>query len=114
MLPQELLSLAQDLRQQASACQLAAVAVERVSRGLDDVLDHPIALHKPHVWQSAAADASRLRLHQRRSHLIRLHYDIQSIANRLYTRADELYADAYRVEIAATVTLLDGYTTYFQ
>ncbi len=101
----ELLSLAEDLRRQAAACARAAVAVERVCRGLDNVLDAPVALHKPSTWQSTAADVSRLRLHQRRSHLILLHYDIARVAKQLHARAAELQNDAKRVEMAAAAML---------
>ncbi len=101
MLSYELFSLASDLRQQAASCERVRADVDLVWRGLDHVLDQPKARHVPAVWQSAAADASRLRLHHLRSHLVRMRYEIEQVARRLQARADELYADAARVEIAA-------------
>ena len=70
--------------------------------------------------QSAAADASRLRLHHQRSHLIRLRYEVEQVARHLQARADELYADAARVEAAAEAALreeareLELQASYFQ
>ncbi|MYC57153.1 MAG: hypothetical protein F4X48_00980 [Acidimicrobiia bacterium] len=114
MSSQELFSLAQDLRQQALACEQTAMEVERVYAGLDNLLAQPLALHNRNVWQSTAADASRLRLHHRRSHLIRLHYDIQHIANRLHARATALHADAQRVATAAMAFLPHEYIQYIK
>ena len=93
--------MAADLRQQAAACERVRVDVDRVWSGLDRVLDGLVASHGPAVWQSAVADASRLRLFHQRSHLIRLRYEIEAVARRLQARADELSADAARVEMAA-------------
>lgn len=97
----ELFSLAGDLRRQAVACQQVRSDVDPVWRGLDHVLDGPVAGHVPAVWQSAAADTSRLRLYHQRSQLVRLRYGIEQVARRLQARADELFADASRVEQAA-------------
>ncbi|WP_419926106.1 hypothetical protein [Candidatus Poriferisocius sp.] len=97
----ELFSLASDLRQQAVACERVRGDVDRIWYGLDNLLDGPVARHVPLLWKSAAADASRLRLHNRRTHLARLRYEIENTANRLQARADELHADAARVEHAA-------------
>ena len=101
----ELFSLAGDLRRQAMACEQTRADVDGVWPGLDHVLDGLVATHGPAVWQSAAADASRLRLHHQRSHLIRLRYEIEQVARRLQARADELYADAARIETAAEAAL---------
>ncbi len=97
----ELFSLAADLRRQAAACEQVRVDVDRVWVGLDHLLDKVVAAHAPAVWQSAAADASRLRLRHQHTHLVRMHYEIEQVARRLQARADELYADAARVESAA-------------
>ncbi|MCY4271343.1 MAG: hypothetical protein OXF00_01715 [bacterium] len=97
----ELFALARDLRQQAMACEQTRADVDGIWRELDQVLDPPVARHGPAVWQSASADASRLRLRHSHTHLLRLRYEIEQIARRLQARAEELYADAARVEIAA-------------
>ena len=99
----ELFALADDLRRQAAACEKVRVDVDRIWLGLDDVLDGPVARHVPAVWQSAAADASRLMLRHQQAHLIRLRWEIESVARRLQARADELYANAGRVQMAAEV-----------
>ena len=101
----ELFSLADDLRRQAMACEQTRADVDGVWRGLDHVLDGPVAKHAPMVWQSAAADYSRLRLRRHRSHLAQACYQIEQMAHRLQAQADELYADAARVEIAAEAAL---------
>ena len=116
----ELFSLAADLRRQAVACERVRVDVDRVWTGLDQMLDALVASHAPAVWLSAAADASRLKLYHQRSHLIRLRYEIEQVARRLQARADDLYADAARVERAAEAALraeareLEMQATYFQ
>ena len=97
----ELFSLADDLRQQAIACEQVRADVDGVWQGLEQVLDGLVAKHTPMVWQSATADHSRLRLRRHRSHLAQACYQIGQMARRLQARADELYADAARVEIAA-------------
>ena len=97
----ELFSLAADLRQQATACERVRVNVDRVWYGLDHMVDGLVANHAAAVWQSAAADASRLRLRQQRTHLVRLRHEIEQVARRLQAQADELFADAARVEMAA-------------
>lgn len=101
----ELFSLADDLRRQAIACEQTRVDVDGVWRGLDHVLDGPMARHVPGVWLSASADASRFRLRSNHFHLVRLRYEIEQVARRLQARADELYADAARVDIAAEAAL---------
>lgn len=101
MMSYELFSLASDLRQQAATCQRVRTDVDRVWHGLDHILDGPVARHVPAVWQSAAADASRLRLRYQQTYLVRLRYEIERVARRLQARADDLYADAARVQIAA-------------
>ena len=101
----ELFALADDLRREAIACEQTRVDVDGVWQGLDHVLDRAVAGHGPEVWQSATADASRLRLHHQRNHLVRLHYEIEQVARRLQARADELHADAARVEQAAEAAL---------
>ena len=116
----ELFSLARDLQQQAIACEQTRADVDEVWRGLDLVLDGPVARHTQAVWFSASADASRLRLRHNHSHLVRLRYEIEQVSRRLQTRADELYADAARVEIAAESALreealeLEMEVVYFQ
>ncbi len=116
----ELFALASDLRRQAIACERTRVAVDGIGRGLDHVLDGPVARHVPGVWLSASADASRLRLRHNHSHLLRLRYEIENIARRLQAQAEELYADAARVEVAADAALreenreLQLYKHYFQ
>lgn len=116
----ELFSLADDLRRQAIACEQTRADVDGVWRGLDHVLDDPVARHRPAVWFSALADASRLRLRHLHTHLVRLRYEIEQVARRLQARADELYADAARVEIAAEAALreeareLELQASYFQ
>ncbi|MDE0614488.1 MAG: hypothetical protein OXI32_08760 [bacterium] len=116
----ELFSLADDLRRQAIACEQVRADVDRVWRGLDHVLDGPVARHGPDVWLSAVADASRLRLRQQHNHLLRLRYEIEQVARRLQAWADELYADAARVEMAAEAALreeareLELQASYFQ
>lgn len=97
----ELFSLAEDLRRQAIACEQVRADVDRVWQRLDHALDGPVARHGPGVWLSAAADASRLRLRHQHNNLVRLRYEIEQVARRLQARADELHADAARVEIAA-------------
>lgn len=101
----ELFSLADDLRRQAIACEQVRADVDRAWRGLDHVLEGPVARHRPDVWLSTVADASRLRLRQQHNHLLRLHYEIEQVARRLQRRADELYADAARVQMAAEAAL---------
>ena len=101
----ELFALADDLRRQANACEQVRGDVDGVWRGLDHVLDDPVARHGPEVWLSAAADASRLRLRHNHTHLARLRYEIEQVARRLQAQADELLADAVRVEIAAEAAL---------
>ena len=101
MMSDELFSLASDLRQRAAACERVRADVDRVWHGLDHMLDGPVAGHVPAVWQSAAADASRLRLRHQHAHLVRLRYEIERVARRLQAQADDLYADAARVQIAA-------------
>ena len=116
----QLFSLADDLRRQAIACEQTRVDVDGVWRGLDHVLEGPVARHGPEVWLSAAADASRLRLRHNHIHLVRLRYEIEQVARRLQERADELLADAARVEIAAEAALreeareLELQASYFQ
>ena len=105
MMSDELFSLAADLRRQAMACEQVRMDVDRTWLGLDHLLDRPVAKHEPAVWQSAAADASRLRLGHQRNHLVRLRYEVEQVARRLQARADDLYADAARVEIAAESAL---------
>ena len=105
MISDDLFSLAGDLRQRAAACEQVRADVDLVWTGLDHVLDQAAAQHGPEVWQSAAADASRLRLHHQHAHLVRLRYEIEHVARRLQARADELYADAARVEMAAEAAL---------
>lgn len=120
MFSYELFSLAEDLRRQATACEQVRVDVDRVWQGLDHVLDGPVARHGPEVWLSAAADASRLRLRHQHNHLARLHYETEQVARRLQARADELFADAARVEIAAEAALreeareLEAQATFFR
>ena len=120
MMSYELFSLASDLRQQAAACERVRADVDLIWRGLDHVLDRPVAGHVPTVWQSAAADASRLRLHHQSAHLVRLRYQIEQVARRLQARADDLHADAARVEIAAEAASreeareLEAQVIYFQ
>ena len=97
----ELFALADDLRRQAAACEKVRADVDQVWLGLDDLLDGPVARHGPAVWQSAAADASRLMLRHQQAHLVRLRWEIESVARRLQARADELYADAGQVQMAA-------------
>ncbi|WP_420620500.1 hypothetical protein [Candidatus Poriferisocius sp.] len=97
----ELFSIAADLRRQAAACEQVRTDVDQIWYGLDHVLDRPVARHVPAVWLSAVADASRLRLRHQHSHLVRLRYEIEQVARRLQARADELHADAARVERAA-------------
>ena len=101
MLSYELFSLAADLRHQAVECERVRDAVDLVWHGLDQVLAGPVARHGAAIWMSAAADASRLLLRQQHSHLIRLRFEIEQVARRLQAHADELYADAARVEMAA-------------
>lgn len=101
----ELFSLAADLRRQAMACEQVRVDVDRIWLGLNHLLDRPVAKHGPMVWKSAAADASRLRLGHQHAHLVRLRYEIEQVARRLQARADDLYANAARVEIAAESAL---------
>ncbi|WP_420437501.1 hypothetical protein [Candidatus Poriferisocius sp.] len=101
MMSYELFSLASDLRRQAAACERVRADVDPIWRSLDHLLDQPMAKHGPAVWQSAAAEGSRMRLHHQRTHLTRLRYEIERMARRLQARADELYADAARVELAA-------------
>ena len=101
MMSYELFSLAADLHQRAAACEQVRIDVDRIGFGLDHLLDGPLSRHAPEVWLSAAADASRLRLRQQHTHLARLRYEIEHIARRLQARADELFADAARVEAAA-------------
>ncbi|MDE0604226.1 MAG: hypothetical protein OXI18_07465 [bacterium] len=97
----ELFSIAGDLRRQAAACEQVRTGVDQIWYGLDHVLDRPVARHVPAVWLSTAADASRLRLRHQHNHLVRLRYEIEQVARRLQARADELHADAARVERAA-------------
>ena len=101
----ELFSLAAELRQQAVSCQLVRSDVDVIWRGLDGVLDRAVDGHGPEVWRSATADASRLRLRHQHTHLVRLRYEIGQVARRLQARADELHADAARVEQAAEAAL---------
>ena len=105
MISDELFSLASDLRRQAVDCERVRADVDLVWRGLDHVLDGPVAGHVPAVWTSAAADAGRLRVRHQHSHLVRLRYETERVARRLQARADELYADAARVEAAAEAVL---------
>ncbi len=97
----ELFSLASDLRQQAAACEQVRIEVDLIWPDLEFMLDGALARHGPQTWQSGAADASRLRLHHQRAHLVRLRYQIEHVARRLQDRADELYSDASLVEMAA-------------
>ena len=101
MISDELFSFAGDLKSQAVECERTRAYVDRVWRGLDHVLDGPVAEHLPALWQSAAADASRLRLRHQHNQLILLRYEIEQVARRLQARADDLYANAARVEQAA-------------
>lgn len=101
----ELFSLAADLRRQAASCERVRADVDQIWYGLDHVLDRPVTRHEPAVWLSAAADTSRLRLRHQHAHLIRLRYEIEQVARRLQARADELFADAARIEIAAEAAL---------
>ena len=116
----ELFSLADDLRRQAIACEQTRAGVDEVWRGLDHVLDGPAARHIPAVWLSASADASRLSLRHQHTHLVRMRYEIEQVARRLQARADELHADAARIEIAAEAALreeareLELQASYFQ
>lgn len=103
----ELFSIAADLRRQAASCERVRVDVDRIWYGLNHVLDGPVARHEPAVWLSATADASRLRLRHQQAHLVRLRYEIEQVARQLQARADELYADAARVEQAAEAALLE-------
>ena len=116
----ELFSIAADLRRQAASCERARAAVDQIWSELDLVLDRPVARHGPAVWLSAAADASRLRLRHQHTHLVRLHYEVKQVARRLQARADELHADAARIEQAAEAALreeareLELQASYFQ
>ena len=116
----ELFAIAADLRRQAASCEGVRADVDQIWFGLGQVLDRPIAHHEPAVWLSAAADASRLRLRHQHTHLLRLRYEIEQVARRLQARADELYADAARVEQAAEAALreeareLELQASYFQ
>ena len=116
----ELFAMADDLRRQAIACEQVRADVDRIWRSLDHVLDVPVALHGPEVWFSAVADASRLRLSHQHNHLVRLRYEIEQVARRLQARADELHADAARIEAAAEAALreeareLELQASYFQ
>ena len=101
MTSDDLFARAEELKRQAAACEGVRAEVDAIWLGLDDVLDPVFAHHVPDVWQSMAADASRFRLHQQRSHLALARYDIQEIAGRLQARADELAADAFWVGMAA-------------
>lgn len=120
MLSNELFALADDLRWQAAACEQVRADVDWVWRGLDHVLDKAVARHGPEVWQSAVADASRLRLHHQRTHLVRLRFEVEQVARRLQARADGLHADAARVERAAEAALreeareLEAQPSYFR
>ncbi len=80
--------------------------VDAIWRGLDLLLEGPVARHQPAVWQSEAADASRLRLRHQHTHLIRLRHEVEQVARRLQARADQLFADAAQVEMAAEAALL--------
>ena len=104
-MPDELFSLAGDLRRQAVDCERVRADIDLVWRGLDHVLDGLIAGHVPAVWTSAAADASRLLLRHQQTHLVRLRYEIEQVARRLQAKADGLHADATRVETAAEAAL---------
>lgn len=116
----ELFALADDLRRQAIACEQVRVDVDRVWQGLHQVLEGPVTRHRPDVWLSAVADASRIRLSHQHNHLLRLRYEIEQVARRLQARADDLYADAARVEMAAEAALreeareLELQASYFQ
>ncbi len=101
MISDDLFALADDLRRQAVACDRLRAEVEPIGLGLDDVLDGPVAAHAPTVWQSAAADAGRLRLRHQRIHLVRMRYEIHQVVRRLADRAEGLYADAARTRTAA-------------
>ncbi len=107
MLSYELFSLAADLRQQAAECERVRDDVDRVWHGLDQVLAGLVARHGIAVWMSATADASRLLLRHQHTHLIRLRFEIEQVARRLQARADELIADANRVEMAAEAARRD-------
>ena len=116
----ELFSIAAGLRHQAVSCERVRADVDQVWYGLDQTLDRPVARHEPAVWLSAAADASRLRLRRQHAHLVRLRYEIERVARRLQARADELHADAARVEQAAEAARreeareLEMQASYFQ
>ncbi|WP_419919753.1 hypothetical protein [Candidatus Poriferisocius sp.] len=105
MTSHELFALADDLQRQALICDRLRAEVDPIWFGLDEVLNRPVDGHAPAVWQSATADASRLRLRHQRSHLVRLRYEIQQVARRLADRAESLYGDAVRARTAAEYAL---------
>lgn len=88
------------LRAQAAAKDELAGRFDAEARTLPALLDPVAARMGPDVWRGPAADRFTATLHRWRASLDREAESLHAVARRLRLRADELRAEAQRIEEA--------------
>ena len=94
------MSSAAALRAEAARCDDLARQLDGEARLLPDLLDPVAARMGPHVWRGPAAEAFTTALVRWRATLDREGAALHAVAGRLRARAEELRAQARRMEEA--------------